>query len=144
MTILIKKYIRHKVTKLLKLYKTNDPEELANRMGILIIDMPLGSSAGSYRFMKKKRVIFINSDLDYHHRKVVIAHELGHAILHPKINCCFIKNKTLLLNSKIEKEANIFACELLVHDDLLKDYIDYSLNEIANAEYLPVELLKFN
>lgn len=142
----MKSYIRREVNKLMKLYKTNDPEELAKRMKILVIEMPLGSSAGSYRFIRKHKVIFINSDLDYHQRKVVIAHELGHAVLHPKTNCCFIKNKTLLLNSKIEKEANIFACELLVHDDLLKDYIDYSLNEIANAEYLPVELLelKFN
>ena len=140
----MKKYIKKEVLKLLKKHKTNDPEELANRMGIMIIDMPLGSNAGSYRFMKNHKVIFVNSDLDYHQRKVVIAHELGHAILHPKTNCCFIKNKTLLLSSKIEREANIFACELLIHDDLLKDYIDYSLNEIANAEYLPVELLELN
>ncbi len=63
--------------------------------------------------------------------KMVMAHELGHAILHTKQNCYFIRNKTLLLNSKIEKEANIFAATLLISEDELSEYKDYTLKQLS-------------
>lgn len=141
----MKNKIRDKAQLLIQKFKTNDLEELAAHLKIMVFYVPLGSAAGSYQPLKNRRVIFINSDLDYQHRKVVLAHELGHAVLHPKMNCYFIKDKTLLLTSKIEREANIFASELLIRDDVLNQYIDKTLDEIAMSEYLPVELfsLKF-
>lgn len=62
-----------------------------------------------------------------------MAHELGHAILHRKENCYFIRNKTLLLNSKNEIEANKFAIELLLPDEILNDYIEsgYTIEQVA-------------
>lgn len=140
--LLMKKHIRIIIERLIRKYKTSDPEELAKCLGYKIIEMNLGKMAGSYRLLKRKRTIFINSNLNYHQRKIVLAHELGHALLHPKINCNFMQNKTLLLTCKIEREANLFACELLINDNILGNYIDKSLNEIAAAEYLPLELLK--
>ncbi|MFQ8777280.1 MAG: ImmA/IrrE family metallo-endopeptidase [Roseburia sp.] len=54
-----------------------------------------------------------------------MAHELGHAILHRKENCYFIRNKnTVTLNSKNEIEANKFAMELLISDEVLLEYQD--------------------
>lgn len=138
----MKTYIRQKAKSLIKKYGTDNPEELADYLGIMIVNMDLGKVAGSYRLLHRKKVIFVNSKLGYHHQKVVIAHELGHALLHPKMNCYFIKNKTSLLTSKVEREANIFACEILVNDDILGEYIDQSIQDIAKAEYLPVELLE--
>ena len=138
----MKKYIRSKIKKLTKKYKTSDPEELTTCLDILLIKRNLGKLAGSYRLINRKKVIFINSNLSECHYKIVLAHELGHAILHPNINCYFIKNKTFLLGSKIEREANLFACELLINDQFLGQYIDKSLDEIAKAEYLPLELLE--
>ncbi len=134
-------FIRKKVHHLMYKYKTSNPELLATYLNIKIVEWNLGKQLGSYRLLNRKKVIFINSNLSYHQRKIVIAHELGHAILHPEVNCYFIENKTLLLKSKIEREANIFACELLINDDLLGEYIGKSITEIAAAEYLPVELL---
>ena len=60
-----------------------------------------------------------------------MAHELGHAILHRKENCYFIRNKTLLLNSKKEIEANRFAMELLVPDSFLEEYRDFTIDQIS-------------
>ena len=40
----------------------------------------------------------INSDIDESFRNVVMAHELGHAILDPRENCYFMDSKTLLLS----------------------------------------------
>ena len=62
-----------------------------------------------------------------------MAHELGHAILNRKENCYFIRNKTLLLNSKNEIEANKFAVELLLPDEILNEYIEsgYTIEQVA-------------
>lgn len=57
---------------------------------------------------------------------LVMAHELGHALLHRKENSYFIKNKTFLLNSKNELEANLFAAELLIPDDIILEYHHYN------------------
>ena len=60
-----------------------------------------------------------------------MAHELGHAILHPKENCYFIRNKTLLLNSKTELEANKFAMELLISDEFLEENKRYTIEQLS-------------
>ena len=63
--------------------------------------------------------------------KLVMAHELGHAILHRKENCYFIKNKTLLLNSKNEIEANKFAMELLIDDAFLEENKHLTIGQLS-------------
>ena len=63
--------------------------------------------------------------------RLVMAHELGHAILHRKENCYFIRNKTLLLNSKKEIEANRFAMELLLPDSFLDEYREFTIEQIS-------------
>lgn len=63
--------------------------------------------------------------------RMVMAHELGHAILHRKNNCYFIKNKTLLLNSKVEKEANLFAAELLISNEMILENYNYTTEQFA-------------
>ena len=62
-----------------------------------------------------------------------MAHELGHAIMHRKLNCYFIRNKTLLLDSKIETEANTFAVNLLIPDETIIEIID---NRNCTLEYM--------
>ena len=62
---------------------------------------------------------------------LVMAHELGHAILHRKENCYFMRNKTLLLNSKKEIEANLFAMELLIDDSFIEDNKHLTIEQIA-------------
>ena len=51
--------------------------------------------------------------------------------MHRKQNCYFIKHKTLLLNSKIEIEANKFAVDLLISDEQLFEYLDYNIEQIS-------------
>ena len=82
-------------------------------------------------FLKNHRYIFINENLPEHEKRLVMAHELGHAILHRKENCYFIRNKTLLLNSKKEIEANKFAMELLLSDSFLNEYKDFTISQLT-------------
>ena len=74
--------------------------------------------------------------------RVVVAHELGHALLHRKENCAFLKNKTLLLTSGIEREANLFAASLLISDEMLQDYTVYTQDQFCQCTGYPKELLE--
>lgn len=126
-----------------KLYKTNNPFELADCLNIEVFKLPLGSMLGYYIYMKRHRCIFINSDIeDGILRNIVMAHELGHATMHRNDNCYFISNKTLLLTSKIERQANKFAAELLINDNMLKDYEGYTIEQFSKITGFNEELIK--
>lgn len=115
----MKKNINHLVTYYKKKCGSQNPFDIANSLDIQVQIGPMGSRCGCYMFLKNHRCIFLNENLPEHETNLVMAHELGHAILHRKENCYFIRNKTLLLNSKNEVEANIFAAELLIPDEVI-------------------------
>ena len=46
----------------------------------------------------------------------VLAHELGHAILHSNTNITYLESNTFYSKEKIEIAANTFAAELLIED----------------------------
>ena len=97
---------------------SRDPIRIAKFAGIGIVICQLEELSGFYKLIKRKKWIFINEDLmDTDMFRVVVAHELGHAFLHRTKECAFIKNHTLLLTSWVEREANLFAAELLIPDD---------------------------
>lgn len=134
--------IRKKITYLTKKFGTNDPLELAKCLKIKVIFVPLGKIAGFYKYMKHNRCIYVNSCInDNAFLRVVIAHELGHAIFHSKANCTFMGAHTLLLTSKIERQANIFAAYLLITDDLLQDFEGFTQEQFCNCTGYPIELL---
>lgn len=123
-----------KIKRLVAYYRktlgTNDPFAIADSLGILYrfcnIDF-----AGCYMFLKNHRCIFINNQLEPAESRMVMAHELGHALLHKKENCYFTQTKTLLLNSKIEKEANLFAAELLIPDEVILENWHYTTEQLS-------------
>ena len=137
------KQIPKLVSYLKRKYGTDDPEEIADYLGVTIIRMPLEDVvAGFYKLLKRRKYIFLNSDIDDDvFIRVVLAHELGHAIMHPKENCAFMKSKTLLLTSRIEKQANIFAAYLLIDDDMLEEFSGYTEEQFCNCTGFPSELL---
>lgn len=126
--------LNRNIKKIVSYYKrktgTSNPFAIADQLGILyqICDLQF---EGCYMFLKNHRYIFINQNLPEHEQRLVMAHELGHALLHRKENCYFIRNKTLLLNSKKEIEANKFAMELLLPDSFLAEYRDFTIDQIS-------------
>ena len=134
--------IKSIVQGLIKKYNTNDPFRLAEECGFIVICRPLGTIKGFYKLIKRRRVIYINSNLDYFERMVVCAHELGHAIMHPKVNCSYLQNYTLLSVAKVEIEANKFCAYLLLTDKLLQEYPDFTMEQIASATNIPVEIVR--
>jgi len=122
--------IKEVVEKYVIKYSTRDPFKLARLLGI---EVQLGNPgcAGCYIFLKNHRYIFLNQSLPKHEMNLVMVHELGHAILHRKENCYFMRNKTLLLNSKKEIEANLFAMELLIDDSFIEENKHLTIEQIA-------------
>ena len=114
----------------MKKYETNNPEVLADYLNVTIIRMPLEDMvAGFYKIIKRRKYIFLNTDIDDENfMRVVSAHELGHAIMHPKENCAFMKNHTLFLTSRLEIEANTFAAYLLISNQYIEEYIIERVN----------------
>ena len=93
-------------------------------------------------FLKNHRYIFLSDKLDEVELLLVMAHELGHAILDRRANCYFIRNKTFLLNSKIERRANRFAAHLLIPDEMLKEYSGFTKEQFCLSTNYPIELLE--
>lgn len=139
---------QHKICRLIRYYErmigNRDPVKIAEYASIQIAIFPLGEIAGNYKLINRKRWIFVNDNIptDSPMFKVVVAHELGHAFLHRKENCAFIKNKTLLLSSGIEREANEFAAHLLISDDMLQNYSGYTKSQFCNCTGYPKELIE--
>ena len=140
--------IEHKTMRLIRYYErmtgSRDPVTIANHAGIRIATVPLGEILGNYMLINRKRWIFVNDSIpeDNPMFKVIVAHELGHAFLHRKENCAFIKNKTLISCSGIEREANRFAATLLITDELLEEYRNCTESQFCDCTGYPKELIE--
>ena len=134
-----------RVKRLVSYYKrkcgTDDPFEIADQLGVLY---QIGNCKheGCYMFLKNHRYIFLSNQLSREELRLVMAHELGHALLDRKANCYFIRNKTLLLVSKLERRANLFAAYLLISEELLTQYRGYTEEQFCQCTGYPRELLE--
>ena len=139
-----KKEIQKKVLDLIKNYKTRDPYLLVNKLGYFIQIGDLGMLPGCCIKLEGQMIIFINNDMNASMKKVVVAHELGHVILHSD-NYPF-NSHTKYDRDLIEAEAHIFAAELLISDELIKDHSDYTIKQLSKltgyAEWL-IEFKKY-
>ena len=120
--------IKLRVKNLEKKYGTRDPYKLCKRLKINIIYMDLGEIKGIYKKVVTNKFIVINENLDKFCQKVVLAHELRHAILHHSKEIQALKDYDLFprFSNQIEVEANTFAAELLI-DDTFDNY-EYTEN----------------
>lgn len=111
--------VKYLAVKLTQKHKTHDPYKLAEHENITILFEQLGSTLGYFNTYKHRRVIHINIWVSKEMQRFICAHELGHAKMHPKISTPFLKQNTFYSVDRIEREANQFAVELLVPDELV-------------------------
>ncbi|MDF9451739.1 ImmA/IrrE family metallo-endopeptidase [Bacillus toyonensis] len=131
--------IKEYVLKIVKKHSTANPFEIAKRKNILVLFEDLGNTLGFYNTYKRFKFIHINNKIDETTQRFVCAHELGHALLHPKANTPFLRNKTLFSVDRLEIEANTFAVELLLPDEMISEYQDtnLSIQEVAEIYGIP-------
>lgn len=133
--------IKHLVRYYTTLCGTRDPFKIADRLGVLyqIGDCDFD---GCYIFLKNRRYIFLSNRLSADDLRLVMAHELGHALLDRKQNCYFMRNKTLFSIVRFERRANTFAAYLLIDDDLIADYKNFTWEQFSDCTGYPEELIK--
>lgn len=135
--------IKKIVKKLVRKHRTNDPYQLAECLNIIVLISDLDESIrGYFHYFKRNKIININSKLSDKDKRIVLAHELGHAVLHPRLNIIFMEHNTYFVKSKYEYEANKFAAEILVPDDLLSTYPEYTIQQISCLEGIPEYLIE--
>ena len=138
--------IKEKVANLVKDYGTNNVYDLIERLDISLVFTNLDTSMlGIYRKLKRNKFIFIEDSLDDINKKFILAHELGHAVLHSSVNCFFLENNSFFVKNKIEREANEFSAELLIDDAELKDLLcsSYTTAQIAALMEVPESLILY-
>ena len=128
-----------------KNWKINDPYEIATRLGISVIhtnSCVKDFTAHTIKMPGYPTTISINNKYSEKAKKILCAHELGHALLHEQcINYFATTSSNVMTN--IEFEANLFAVALLADNDinmklsiplekmnnyLLKTIMDYNIS----------------
>lgn len=141
--------IRKKVRGLVRKYRTSDPSELCECMGILLCSENFGTSASSIKAMTmtfaRITIIQYNKNLKGPVLRFITAHELGHAVLHR--NMRHLDTGLFDDVSQTEREANLFAAELLFGDSgqLLEKMknCEQTLFQFAAGYEVPYELLAY-
>ncbi len=118
----------------------------AENSGAKVWLRPLGTLKGFYLFEGGCRYIVINEELDSVTKAVVCAHELGHDMLHRELSDSGIREATLFLaNNKTEREANLFAANILISDSDILEELPYhnSVEAVSASLGFPVELIEY-
>jgi len=132
------------VKNLIKKHKTKDVCKLAKCLGISVVfrDMKPITKGIFMQHIREKRIV-INSILDEISQRIVLAHEIGHAVLHSGEVFYFIREYTLFPTGKFEVQANKFAAELLLDDSERELFLEYGYIGVAKRLGVPEELVLY-
>ena len=103
-------------------WKTNDPYAIAAHLGIQVIfSDALGKDFTAYTvgFTNCPTMITINNNYSELSKRILCAHELGHALLHSDISINHFAVNSSNINTSVEREANLFAIALLANEETL-------------------------
>ena len=126
--------IEYKVKDLIKKYNTSNIKELVDHLDISIEYQDFKAKTLDSRLMivDSKGYIFVRSDLDCAYENFLIAHELGHYVLHHDENISFNFLRRVY-KTRLEREANEFAIRLLMYEEL------HNIKELENIEFIVKE-----
>lgn len=142
--------VADEVRKVTRKYDETDPLRLAKAMKIIVSYEPMGIYEGCCKGFciqhRRKKHITVNSDLPEDLQRVVLAHEIGHVVLHVTQGMATFHDTALFdAADSTEYEANIFASELLLSDDAVLDALneDMFFFQAASVLRVPSEMLDF-
>ena len=136
--------VRAVVEQIVNKYGTRSPYELADLMGINVIRQNLGTVNGYFMELCGIKQIAINTNLDEYKERYVLAHEIGHNVLHTGLNEMFVRYNTNLSTGKIERQADKFAMYLLVSDEMIAEAKtrDFTIEQASKLTGYPEHLIK--
>lgn len=123
--------IKKNVNKLVRKYKTRNPFEMIKGMNVILVFYPLQGVRGFYQYFQRNNIIYISEELSDNEKFFVLAHELGHMVLHKKSNAIFMDTRTQFNTTKYEIEANKFAMELLIDDSVLEENRELTTEQLS-------------
>ena len=140
-----REYIQNVANKLIKKFDTRDPFQLCQAIGVEVFYADLGSLKWMYKYLKKNRFAVINENLDPFTKTLVCAHELGHDILHQNLarKVCLQEFILYDMKSRPEYEANLFASEILLPDDIILSLArdGYDIEQISKELCTDINLI---
>lgn len=123
--------IKKMANKLARQHHSRDPFEIIKGLNIILVFVPLVGVKGFYQYFQRNNLIYIDDSLPYHEKVFVCAHELGHMLLHKKQNAIFMDTYTGFNTQKYEIEANTFAAELLIPDEIISENQEYTTGQLS-------------
>lgn len=139
------KKIAEKVLELIKKYGTADPADICEKLGIVVHthDLPrhINGFASTYNDVP---FIVLNDSLEYYERKITLAHELAHIILHRYTNSVNLSMNTSFCTSKYEKEADCFAAHLLLAGEIsdLETMESVTAEDVSKITHMPISMIE--
>ena len=126
--------INSKIEALFYEFKISIVKEIADHLDVSIQYQDFKAKTLDSRLMivDSKGYIFVRSDLDCAYENFLIAHELGHYVLHfdKDISFNFLRR---VYKTRLEREANEFAIRLLMYEEL------HNIKELENIEFIVKE-----
>ena len=150
-----KRGIENRALQILEAYNISKPvvdvAKIAKgeNLNIKEINMPEGYEGVAGFYNKDERTIYVEVNDTPNRKLFSIAHELGHIFLnHQHATVLFRVTHDDTIYTEKEKEANIFAADLLMPDLMVKEYLEkYNLSrsdykEMAEIFGVPVSSMK--
>lgn len=112
-------------------YGTRNPFEIIKSLNVIVVFYPLEGVNGFYQYFQRNNIIYIDERLSDIEKMFVCAHELGHMLLHKKSNAIFMDTRTQLNTSRYEMEANLFAMDLLIPNEVFEEHLDFTVFQFS-------------
>lgn len=128
--------------KLMRRYHTNDPFEICDNLGYIVLMVPLTGVRGFYQKKIRNRIIYIDENQPEHIQRWVCAHELGHALMHDGTNSIYLDSHTYQVIGKYELAADRFAASLLCPDESeMIDYEGFTSEQLSTLLGVPENMI---
>ena len=135
--------IKQKANSLARKYNSRNPLEIIKNLNVILVYYPLNDVRGFYQFFQRNNIIYIDDNLPENEQIVVCAHELGHMLLHKNSNALFMDTRTHFVTTKYENEANTFAAELLIPDEIILENPNMTKSQIAHLAGYDEKIMNF-
>lgn len=122
---------------------TNNVYDIASHLGIHIFTVSydnelLKGNQAFYNRIGTFECIYLSNEIS--NKEFIIAHELGHALLHTELKEMFFNS--LYPKGRLEREANYFATKLLYSNIDIEDGIE-TTEQLANRLGINEDFIKF-